>query len=149
MHTQLLSHVLMLEISRAELKTRLNIPYLLEAVQAGFPSPAQDYVESALDLNDLCIKHPAATYFVRASGDSMTGAGINHNDILIVDRSLNAKHGDVVIAGFDGELTVKELQLKPYPALNSHNPNYPSLRIRNEGELDIFGVVTHVIHAFR
>lgn len=139
----------MLQISQADLKSRLKIPYLLEAVQAGFPSPAQDYVESALDLNDLCIKHPAATYFVRASGDSMTGAGINHNDILIVDRSLSAKCGDVVIAGFDGELTVKELQLKPYPALNSRNPNYPPLRIRSEGELDIFGVVSHVIHAFR
>lgn len=79
----------------------------------------------------------------------MTGAGINHNDILIVDRSLNAKHCDVVIAGFDGELTVKELHLEPYSALNSHNPSYPSLRIRNEAELDIFGVVSHVIHAFR
>lgn len=139
----------MQNLSRAEIKTKLNIPYLLEAVQAGFPSPAQDYVESTLDLNELCIKHPAATYFVRASGDSMTGAGINHNDILIVDRSLTAKHGDVVIAGMDGELTVKELQLSPYPALLSHNPSYPSLRIRNEGELDIFGVVSYVIHAFR
>lgn len=139
----------MQNLSRAEIKTKLNIPYLLEAVQAGFPSPAQDYVESTLDLNELCIKHPAATYFVRASGDSMTGAGINHNDILIVDRSLTARHGDVVIAGMDGELTVKELQLSPYPALLSHNPSYPSLRIRNEGELDIFGVVSYVIHAFR
>ena len=71
-------------ISRAGVYPKLQIPYLLEAVQAGFPSPAQDYVEQQLDLNELCIKHPAATYFVRATGDSMVGAGINDNDILVV-----------------------------------------------------------------
>lgn len=136
-------------ISRARVFTKLQIPYLLERVQAGFPSPAQDFVERSLDLNELCIKHPAATYFVRAKGDSMIGAGINDNDILVVDRSLEAKHGDIVIAGWDGELTVKELRTKPHLVLAAHNESYPAIRIHDYAELDIFGVVSHVIHAYR
>jgi len=136
-------------ISRAGVYTHLQIPYLLENVQAGFPSPAQDYIEQTLDLNQLCIKHPAATYFVRASGDSMVGAGIFDKDILVVDRSLNAGHGDIVIAGWDGELTVKELRTKPSVSLVAHNPNYPTINVHGFAELDIFGVVSHVIHAFR
>lgn len=118
-------------------------------VDAGFPSPAQDYVEQSLDLNELCIKHPSATYFVRAKGDSMTGVGINDNDILVVDRSLDAAHGDIVIAGWDGELTVKELRTRPHLALVAHNPEYPAIQIQGFAELDIFGVVSHVIHSFR
>lgn len=103
----LLNGVMSVEIiSRAGVFTKLQIPYLFEHVQAGFPSPSQDFVERSLDLTELCIKHPAAIYFVRAKGDSMSGAGINDNDILVVDRSLEAKHGDIVIAGWDGELTV-------------------------------------------
>lgn len=136
-------------ISRAGVYPKLQIPYLLEAVQAGFPSPAQDYVEQQLDLNELCIKHPAATYFVRATGDSMVGAGINDNDILVVDRALSAQAGDIIIACWNGELTVKELQLTPYPALLSHNPNYPPNILPEDAELDVFGVVSHVIHRFR
>ena len=85
----------------------------MERVPCGFPSPAQDYVEDSLDLNKLVIKHPSATYFVRVSGDSMIGAGISHGDLLVVDRSLNAVHGDIVIAAVAGEFTVKELQTHP------------------------------------
>jgi len=136
-------------ISRAGIFPRMQIPYLLEAVQAGFPSPAQDYVEQKLDLNELCIKHPAATYFVRASGESMIGAGIHDNDILVVDRALNAQAGDIIIACLNGELTVKALQLKPYPALLSYNPDYPPIRLGSDAELDVFGVVSHVIHRCR
>lgn len=136
-------------ICRAGVYPKLQIPYLLEAVQAGFPSPAQDYVEQQLDLNELCIKHPAATYFVRAAGDSMIGAGIYENDILVVDRSLTPNAGDIIIAGWNGELTVKELQLKPYPALISHNDNYPAIRIPDSADLDVFGVVSYVIHGLR
>ena len=136
-------------ICRAGVYPKLQIPYLLEAVQAGFPSPAQDYVEQQLDLNEMCIKHPAATYFVRAAGDSMIGAGIYENDILVVDRSLTPNAGDIIIAGWNGELTVKELQLKPYPALISHNDNYPAIRIPDSADLDVFGVVSYVIHGLR
>lgn len=125
------------------------LPYLLESVQAGFPSPAQDYVEQALDLNELCIRHPAATYFVRASGDSMTDVGIFADDVLVVDRSLQAGHGDIVIAGWFGELTVKELQLRPQVRLLARNPKYAPLVVPEGAELDVFGVVTHVIHSLR
>ena len=93
------------------LKKKLAIPLFMECVSAGFPSPAQDYVEQTLDLNELCIKHPASTFFVRVEGDSMIEAGIYPNDILVVDRPVQAEHCDIVIAGLHGELTVKELEL--------------------------------------
>src|SRR5690606_35870975 len=86
-----------------------RVPLYTERVPAGFPSPAQDYIEQTLDLNELCISHPAATFFVRVEGESMTGAGIFPNDILVVDRSLTARHGDIVIASLEREMTVKLL----------------------------------------
>lgn len=105
---------------------RLRIPLFMERVSAGFPSPAQDYVEQTLDLNELCIKRPAATFFVRVEGDSMIDAGIHPDDILVVDRSVQAEHGDIVIAGIHGELTVKELQLRPCVKLLPRNRAYES-----------------------
>ena len=93
--------------------SRLNIPLFLERVSAGFPSPAEDYVEKSLDLNELCIQHPAATFFVRVQGESMVEAGIFPDDVLVVDRSLRAKHGDIIIASLESEMTVKQLHLKP------------------------------------
>ena len=95
--------------------SRLNIPMFLERVSAGFPSPAEDYVEKTIDLNELCIKHPAATFFVRVQGESMTEAGIYPGDVLVVDRSLRAGHGDTIIASLESEMTVKQLHLTPPP----------------------------------
>ncbi|SBS30537.1 LexA repressor [Marinomonas aquimarina] len=123
----------------------MQIPLYVESVSAGFPSPAQDYVERSLDLNALCIQHPSATFFVRAQGDSMVGAGIHSGDILVVDRSLTAKHGDIIIASVHGELTVKELQLKPNVLLRPHNKAYPVMPISEESEFEVFGVVTGVV----
>ena len=128
---------------------RLAIPFFLSRVPAGFPSPAQDYVEQTLDLNELCIKHPAATFFVRVEGDSMIEAGIYPNDILVVDRSVRAEHGDIVIAGFHGELTVKELELKPITRLIPRNKAYQPIDVPEGCELDIFGVVTSVVRNMR
>jgi DNA polymerase V len=91
----------------------MELPLFLERVACGFPSPAQDYVEDRIDLNKLAVKHPSATYFVKVSGDSMIGAGIGDGDLLVVDRSLTAEHGDIVVAAVDGEFTVKELQTRP------------------------------------
>lgn len=123
------------------------IPFYMSKVPAGFPSPGDDYIEKYLDLNQHLIKHPAATFMVRASGDSMIGAGIRSGDLLIVDRSLDAKHGKIVIAAIDGELTVKRfskvgqrLQLLP------ENPAYKPIDITNTHELVIWGIVTFVIH---
>lgn len=127
----------------------LRIPLFLDSVSAGFPSPAQDYIEQTLDLNTLCIKHPAATFFVRVAGDSMLEASIHPKDILVVDRSLQAEHGDIVIASIYGELTVKELQLKPRVRLMPRNKLYQPIEVCEACELDIFGVVTHVIHSMQ
>ncbi len=121
------------------------IPLFLERISAGFPSPAQDYVEQVLDLNTLCIKRPAATFFVRVEGDSMLDAGIHPDDVLVVDRSVQAKHGDIVIASLNGELTVKELALRPTLALLPRNANYAAIAIPDSAALDIFGTVISVV----
>jgi len=93
-------------------QSSLNLPLFSSRVQAGFPSPAADHLEASLDLNQHLIQHPASTFFVRASGNSMINAGIHNNDILVVDRSLEAKHGNIVIAALNGELTVKRLHIQ-------------------------------------
>lgn len=117
------------------------------SVRAGFPSPADDYIEMHLDLNSHLIKHPAATFFVTASGDSMRGAGIESGDMLIVDRSIEAIDGKIVIAALNGELTVKRLSRKNGKVqLLPENDLYPPIEISDEEHLVIWGVVTHVIH---
>ncbi len=124
-------------------------PKFTESVASGFPSPATDYCESRLDLNDLCVKHPAATYFVRAQGDSMVEAGIFPGDVLVVDRSLIAQHGDIVIASLNGELTVKKLETKPKIRLVPMNSKYLPIEIPGETDMEIFGVATTTVHSLR
>lgn len=126
----------------------VKLPLFLSGVSAGFPSPAEDHIDKRLDLNEMVIKHPAATFFVRVAGNSMTGAGINHDDILVVDRSLVPTNGKVVIAVLNGELTVKRLFRDGESfRLAAENPAYPD-RLLVEGEsCEIWGVATFVIHA--
>ncbi len=132
-----------------EQKTKVLRPLFLSGVSAGFPSPAEDYIDRKLDLNELLIKNPAATFFVRVAGDSMTGAGIHHDDILIVDRSLEAASDTIVIAVYNGELTVKRLiHDKNSIRLVAENPAYPPLVIDEDNGCEIWGVVTSVIHQF-
>ncbi len=100
--------------SPAELRQIAALPLFSDLVPCGFPSLAHDYVEQRIDLNELLVKHPSATYFVKSSGDSMVGAGIGEGDLLVVDRSRKPAHGDIIIAAIDGEFTVKRLQLHPY-----------------------------------
>lgn len=115
---------------------------------AGFPSPAADYEEDKLDLNRYLIKNPAATFFVRAIGDSMTGAGIHSDDLLIVDRSLEPKDKSVVIAVVNGELTVKRIRIgNKRIALEPENERYSVQQISEDTEFEVWGVVTSVIHA--
>lgn len=122
-------------------------PLFMSRVQAGFPSPAEDYVEGRLDLNKHLVKHPAATFFVRVAGDSMINAGIHPNDILVVDRSLEATDKRVVIAVIDGELTVKRLRIiNGMISLMAENPDYPPIEIKPPMDFEIWGVVVHVIH---
>lgn len=135
-------------IPAAKTLSNVRVPLFTESCAAGFPSPAQDYVEASLDLNDLCIRHRSATYFVRASGDSMNDAGIKDGDLMVVDKSLTAEHGDIVIAAVEGEFTVKVLQLRPRLALQPMNPSFPTL-FPEPDTLEIFGVVTWFVHSAR
>ena len=118
------------------------------AVPAGFPSPADDYVEGRLDLNEHLIRHPSATFFVRARGDSMIEAGIMDGDLLIVDRSVRPAEGDVVIAVLDGELTVKRLvPRRGRTLLEPANAERRAIEVAPDADLLVWGVVTHAIHA--
>ena len=140
------------------------------SVVAGFPSPAEQYQEPPLDLNELLVKRPAATYFVRVEGDSMVGAGISDGDLLVVDRSLRPADGDVIIASVDGDFTVKTLRLGNGEwgtgngmrgngewgtgnggeiRLVAANPKYPDIVLKPGQELDYFGKVTACIHQFK
>ncbi|HFE3442937.1 TPA: translesion error-prone DNA polymerase V autoproteolytic subunit [Klebsiella aerogenes] len=113
-----------------------------------FPSPARDYVERELDLNDYCIRRKSSTYFIRAVGEIMSEGGIHNGDLLIVDRAEKPVHGDIVIAEIDGEYSVKRLCLHPRLALQPMNPAYATL-YPNPDSLEIFGVVLHFIHSTR
>lgn len=126
----------------------LSLPLFADRCRAGFPSPAQDYVEQTLDLNQYCIRHASATYFVRAEGESMILAGISSGDLLVVDRAERAGHGDIVIAAIDGEFTVKRLCLHPHLCLEPMNPAYSPIFV-DPDLLEIFGVVMFVIHGTR
>ncbi|ROQ58997.1 SOS response UmuD protein [Rathayibacter sp. PhB152] len=118
-----------------------------DAVAAGFPSPAQDYFDGSLDLNDHLIRDKTSTFIVRVSGESMTGAGISDGDELVVDRSLTPTNGSVVIAILDGELTVKRLELGPGGVvLRAENPDYPPILVAELSDLQIWGVVTVCLH---
>lgn len=130
--------------------TYLEIPLAVERVQAGFPSPAQDYIDQKVDLNEHLIKNANATFIVKVDSLSMLNIGIDINDELIVDRSLEAKHRDVIIACIDNELTVKRLMLEgDNHWLKAENPNFPDIHF-NEGQIiEIWGVVTRVIKSFR
>lgn len=119
------------------------------SVVAGFPSPAEQYHEPPLDLNELLVKRPAATYFVRVEGDSMIGAGIHEGDLLVVDRSLHPANGDIIIASVDGDFTVKTYRKdKGGIRLEPANEAYPAIIIKSGQQLDYFGKVTACIHSF-
>jgi len=123
-----------------------ELPLYSNKVSAGFPSPADDHLEMKLDLNSYLIKHPAATFFVRASGDSMVNAGIHSGDLLIVDKSIEPCDGKIVIAALDGELTVKRLYKRGGEIkLFAENAAYPPINI-TEQDMVIWGVVSYVIH---
>ena len=136
-----------LDLFQSIKKKQILTPVFLDSVSAGFPSPATDYMENKLDLNEYLIKHPASTFIVKAKGPSMTDAGILSGDLLIVDRSITPKSNDIVIASVFGDLTVKKLQKKENSLfLLSANSDYPSIQVKEEMECFIWGVVTYIIH---
>jgi DNA polymerase V len=128
----------------------LRLPLFASNVPAGFPSPADDYAEGVLDLNYYLVEHEAATFYVRVKGHSMTGAGILDGDIIAVDRALEARHGDIVLAVIDNELTVKELHLEDgWVRLLPHHPDFPPIDFKSGQELAIWGVVMGVVRKLR
>lgn len=135
------------EVYKFDGKTKCIRPLIGSRIPAGFPSPAQDYVEACLDLNEHLISHPNSTFFVRVDGMSMINAGIHPDDILIVDRSLEPVHNKIVIAVVEGELTVKRLVIeKGVYFLFPENPDFPCIEIKPDSDFTIWGVVTYVIH---
>jgi DNA polymerase V len=127
-------------------KGNLEVPFFDSAVSAGFPSPADDFIENKLDLNELVVKHPAATYYVRAQGGSMKNAGISSGDVLVVDRSLNVMDGNIVIASIDGEFTVKRVKkINNGLYLVPENEDYKPIKIEQGDDFQVFGVVTYVV----
>jgi len=134
-------------LSPASVECEQPLPQFLEGVQAGWPSPAADYVEQSLDLNELIVKHPAATFYIRVEGDSMRDAGILSGDILVVDRSLEPSNGKIVVAVINGEFTVKRIVLTQNGIiLGSENRAYPSFQVDAETDFQVWGVVTYAIH---
>jgi DNA polymerase V len=131
-------------------KDAASIPLLLEKVKAGFPSPADDYVEKNVDMNELLIKHKTSTFLFRVSGNSMINAGIFDNDLLVVDRAVQPQNENIVVASVNGELTVKTIrESKGTLSLLPHNREYEPIKITQEMDFEIWGVVTFCIHDCR
>jgi len=124
-----------------------KMPLFTSHISAGFPSPADDYIEKRLNLNDLLIKNRASTFFVKVSGDSMLDAGIHNGDILVVDRSKTPVNNSIVIAVLNGELTVKRIRkTRKKLYLAPENEDYAEIEITKDMDLTVWGVVTNVIH---
>ncbi len=137
-----------LSIFSSKTDGKLPLPLFSCKVQAGFPSPAEDHIEKKLDLNEHLIKHPSATFFVRVDGQSMKNSGINSGDILIVDRAITPRSGQVVVAILDGEFTVKRIKIMGKTIhLIPENPDYPFIEITPEIDFQVWGVVTYTIHS--
>jgi DNA polymerase V len=136
----------MLKVYQAKNKTKIKLPMFVSSISAGFPSPAEDFVENELDLNEFLIKHPAATFFVKVKGDSMLNAAISDGDILVVDRSLDPGNNSIVIAFLDGEFRVKRICVKGKEHfLWPENPKYQPIKITDEMDFKIWGLVTFII----
>ena len=136
------------DIASYDDKASQKLPMYGNKLSAGFPSPADDFLDKKIDLNEHLIKHPAATFFVRVEGDSMIHAGIFSGDTLIVDRSLQASNGKVVVAVLNGEFLVKRIKkIRNKIFLEAENPKYKSIEITESMPFEIWGVVTAVIHS--
>lgn len=127
---------------------RIDLPFFSHQIKAGFPSPAEDHIEQKLDLNQLLITHPAATFFVRVEGDSMKNGGISSGDILIVDRAISPQNGQIIVAVLNGEFTVKKLKKEGKRLfLLPENTEFPLIEVTEEADFQVWGVVTYTIHS--
>jgi DNA polymerase V len=129
-----------------DFESETQIPYITEGVSAGFPSPAADFMETCIDLNKELSENPLATFYIKVKGNSMIDAGINDKDVLVVDRSLEPQNNKIAICCIDGEFTVKRIQLeKDCLYLMPENQSYEPIKVTEENQLIIWGMVTYVI----
>jgi len=136
-----------LEFFIPEVDKEVKLPLVDAFISAGFPSPADDYIEGKLDLNRQLIKNPSSTFFARVRGTSMTDVGINDGDILIIDKSLEAKHNSVLVCFIDGEFTVKKVQkIKGELFLIPQSKDFAPIKVSRESDFRLWGVVTYCIH---
>lgn len=135
-----------IELYKIDTSTSLSLKFADEGIRAGFPSPAQDYLEQAIDLNKELIKHPASTFYGRVAGDSMRDEGIEEGDILVIDKSLELMDDDLAVCFIDGEFTVKRVRMEPDAAwLVPSNPDYPLIKVTKENNFIVWGIVTYTI----
>lgn len=134
------------EIHKIDVSSSLPLQFADEGIRAGFPSPAQDYMEQAIDLNKEIVKHPASTFYGRVVGNSMSGEGIDDGDILVIDKSLELIDGDLAVCFINGEFTVKRVKLeKDFAWLVPSNPDYEPIKVTKDDEFTIWGIVTYTV----
>lgn len=135
-----------IDILSPDLSTHVSLPYADEGIQAGFPSPAQDYVSESIDLNHELIRHPASTFYGRVSGTSMSGEGIGPGDILVIDRSIEPADGDLAVCCIDGEFTLKRISLRRGQVwLIPSNESFDPIIVTPDSRFEVWGVVTYTI----
>ena len=135
-----------LTIYKVDAESHLPLPYADEGIRAGFPSPAQDYMELAIDLNKELIKHPTSTFYGRVVGDSMKDEGIEEGDILVIDKSLELMDDDLAVCFIDGDFTVKRVRMESAAAwLVPSNVKYPPIKVTKDNEFMVWGIVTYTI----
>lgn len=135
-----------IQLYQPDYNSLINLPLADQGISAGFPSPADDFLDLSIDLNKELIKHPYATFYGRVRGDSMTGAGLDDGDLLIIDKSLEAQEGKIAVCFIDGEFTVKRIKLDKHQLwLMPENDKYKPLKVTEDNEFVIWGVVTCVI----
>lgn len=137
------------EFFTASGKTEMEIPFVEQGIKAGFPSPAEDFSETSIDLNIELLKNPASTFFSRVSGDSMQDVGISDGDLLVIDKSLEPKDGKIAVCYIDGEFTLKKIKIeKDFCWLVPANKNYKPIKVTAENDFLVWGIVTYVIKSF-
>lgn len=135
-----------LEILSVDISSSLPLPYADEGIRAGFPSPAQDYLELALDLNKELIQHPASTFYGRVVGDSMKEEGIEEGDVLVIDKSLDLQEDDLAVCFIDGDFTLKRVRFEGRHALLvPSNSAYPTIKVTSDNDFIVWGIVTYTI----
>ena len=139
-----------IELYQSDITKKIPLPFIEEGIQAGFPSPAQGFINETIDLNDELIDHPAATFYGKVTGDSMSEEGIKHGDIIIIDRSLEPRNKDLAVCCIDGSFTLKRIKIEADKIwLIPSNSQYTPILVTAENRFDIWGVVTYVIKCYR